>query len=260
MAPVKGFALVTGASSGIGAVYADRLARRGYDLILVARTASSLSTLADRLRADTGRRVEALPANLVDPAEMERVELRLRNDPEITMLVNNAGVGSAASMLDSDIDALSSMVSLNVEAVMRLSYAAGQSFASRRNGTIINISSIVALQPEMLNSVYGGTKAFVLTFSQALQNELSASGVTVQAVLPGATATKFWDVAGIPLAHLPPDMVTSPEQLVDAALAGLDQGEFVTIPTLANLDQWTAYEAARRAMNFGTNVPASRYL
>lgn len=261
MSNTKGTALITGASSGIGAIYAERLARQGHDLILVARSAPKLTRLAEELRAATGRTVETLVADLVDRADLARVEGRLKSDTAITLLVNNAGVGATAPLLKSDVEAMSAMVSLNVEALMRLSYAAAPGFAARGRGTIVNIASIVAIAPEVLNGVYGGTKAFVLAFSQSLRHELAGSGVTVQVVLPGATATDFWDIAGTPVEHLPRDIVMTADNLVDAALSGLAQGEFVTIPSLAEAGQWDAYEAARQAMigNLSTNQPADRY-
>lgn len=261
MSDIKGTALITGASSGIGAIYAERLARQGYDLILVARNAGRLTGLADELRARTGRAVETIIADLVDRADLARVEARLKSDAAISLLVNNAGVGATAPLLQTDVEAMSAMVSLNVEALMRLSYAAAPGFAARGGGTIVNIASIVAIAPEVLNGVYGGTKAFVLAFSQSLRHELAGSGVRVQVVLPGATATDFWDIAGTPVEHLPPDIVMTADDLVDAALAGLAQGEFVTIPSLAEAGQWDAYEAARQAMigNLSMNKPADRY-
>lgn len=261
MSDNKGFALITGASSGIGAVYADRLARQGFDLILVARNSERLARLAEDLRRETGRAVETLVADLIDREDLARVEARLKNDPKISLLVNNAGVGATAPLLQSDAEAMTAMVSLNVEALMRLSYAAAPGFVSRGEGTIINIASIVAIAPEVLNGVYGGTKAFVLAFSQSLRHELGVSGVRVQVVLPGATATDFWDIAGTPVDHLPQEIVMTVDNLVDAALAGLAQGEFVTIPSLADVGQWDAYEAARQAMigNLSTNQPADRY-
>lgn len=261
MSNTKGTALITGASSGIGAIYADRLARQGYDLILVARNGARLESLAATIRAETGRAVETLVADLLDRSDLGRVEARLKSDDAITLLVNNAGVGATAPLLQSDPEAMTAMVSLNVEALMRLSYAAAPAFADRKQGTIINIASVVAIAPEILNGVYGGTKAFVLAFSQSLRHELVEAGVRVQVVLPGATATDFWDIAGTPVEHLPQEIVISADQLVDAALAGLAQGEFVTIPTLAEIGQWDAYEAARQAMigNLFTNRPADRY-
>lgn len=261
MNSTKGTALVTGASTGIGAIYAERLAHRGYDIILVARSASKLSLVAERLRTQTGRNIEVFAADLSNRAELAQVEARLAGDPAITMLVNNAGVGATAPLLQSDPDAMSAMIALNVEALMRLSYAAAPAFASRGSGTIINIASIVAIAPEVLNGVYGGSKAFVLAFSQSLRHELAASGVTVQVVLPGATATDFWEIAGTPVAHLPEQIVMRADALVDAALVGLDQGEFVTIPALADVGQWDAFEAARLAMSdkLSNQQPASRY-
>jgi short-subunit dehydrogenase len=132
---------------------------------------------------------------------------------------------------------------------------------ARGGGTIINIASIVAISPETLNGVYGGSKAFVLAFSQSLQHELVDKGVRVQAVLPGATATEFWDIAGLPVSNLPAEIVMSAQDVVDAALAGLDQGETVTIPSLENKAEWDAYDAARREMagRLSRTEPATRY-
>jgi uncharacterized protein len=257
----RGTALITGASSGIGAIYADRLAQRGYDLILVARNQSRLDSLAKRLQAETGRSVETIAADLNDKAELARIETALRNNANITLLVNNAGVGAAAPLLNSEVDKMDEMIRLNVSALTRLTYAAVPGFVARGGGTIINIASIVAISPETLNGVYGGSKAFVLAFSQSLQHELAEKGVRVQAVLPGATATEFWDIAGLPVHNLPTAIVMSAENLVDAALAGLDQGETVTIPSLPDKAEWDAFDAARRAMSgkLSSSVPASRY-
>ena len=146
----NGTALVTGASSGIGAIYADRLARRGYDLILVARNRGRLDAVAKRLADDTGRKVEAVAADLGDTADLGRIEALLRNDAGITMLVNNAGVGATAPLLDSDVGKMSQMIALNVDVLTRLSHAVAPGFVARGNGTIINIASIVAVRPEIL--------------------------------------------------------------------------------------------------------------
>jgi short-subunit dehydrogenase len=257
----QGTALITGASSGIGAIYADRLARRGYDLILVARNQSRLEELAARLRDETGRSIEILPADLNNDADLRRVETVLRTNSTISMLVNNAGLGGAAPLLASDVDAMDRMIRLNVLALTRLTYAAAPALVARGGGTIINIASIVAISPETLNGVYGGSKAFVLAFSQSLQHELAEKGVRVQAVLPGAIATEFWDVAGLPVDNLPAEIVMAAPDLVDAALAGLDQGETVTIPSLEDKSEWDAYDAARRAMagKLSRTKPATRY-
>ncbi|MBN3723355.1 SDR family NAD(P)-dependent oxidoreductase [Burkholderia sp. Ac-20379] len=256
-----GTALITGASSGIGAVYADRLARRGYDLILVARNRDRLNALAKRITDDTRRNVEVLVADLGDRADVQRVEATLRDDASITLLVNNAGVGTHSPLLESRVEAMTAMIELNVTALTRLTYAAAPAFVSRGKGAIVNISSIVSIAPELLNGVYGGSKAFVLAFSQSLHHELAAKGVQVQAVLPGATATEFWEIGGLPLEHLPKNIVMTADEMVDAALVGFDRQELVTIPSLHPVEAWQAYDAARQAMapHLSNNVPAPRY-
>ncbi|SFV14435.1 SDR family NAD(P)-dependent oxidoreductase [Pseudoduganella namucuonensis] len=256
-----GTALITGASSGIGAVYADRLARRGYDLILVARDAAKLDAVATRLHAATGRQVRTVAADLTVTADLRRVERLLQDDAAVSMLVNNAGLGASAKLLDSDPDTLDALIGINVTALTRLARAAAPGMAARGKGTIVNIASIVALAPEMLNGVYGGTKAYVLAFSQSMHHELADKGVRVQAVLPGATGTPFWDRAGLPVSYLPEAIVMTPENLVDAALAGLDMGEVVTLPSLPDAGEWERLNAARLAMgpNLSHTAPAARY-
>lgn len=257
----KGTALVTGASSGIGAIYAHRLAKRGYDLILVARNAERLSDLATKLTRETGRTVETIAADLGNTADLARIEAVLKSDRSITLLVNNAGVGGTAPLLSADVDKMQAMVDLNVTALMRLTYAAVPGFVARGNGAIINIASIVAIAPEVLNGVYGASKAFVLAFSQSLKHELADKNIRVQAVLPGATATEFWGIAGTPVEHLPTEIVMQAEDMVDAALAGFDQGEFATIPALEDVGLLKAYEDARQVLmpNLSRAVPAARY-
>jgi uncharacterized protein len=257
----KGTALVTGASRGIGAVYADRLARRGYDLILVGRGESPLKALAANLASASGRQVTAIVADLNNKIDLAKVEARLKEDSSITMLVNNAGAASVTPLLNSDIEKMGEIIDLNVTALTRLTYAAAPAFVKGGKGTIVNISSVVGISPETLNGVYGATKAYVLALSHSLQHELCEKGIRVQAVLPGATATDMWEIAGLPWQKLPPSIVMSVEDMVDAALIGLDQGELVTIPGLHDGDEWTRFEAARRTISqhFGNSVPASRY-
>ncbi len=257
----KGTALITGASGGIGAIYADRLARRGYDLILVARNKNRLAVLAQRLKDETGRSVETIAADLNDKADLARIETTLRGNASITLLVNNAGVGATALLLDSDVEKMDQMIRLNVGALTRLTYAAAPGFVARGGGIIVNIASSVAISPETLNGVYGGSKTFVLALSQSLNHELAGKGVRVQAVLPGVTATTFWDIAGLPVRNLPTEILMSAEDTVDAALAGLDQGEIVTIPSLPDNAEWDRFDAARRAMSarVSSSVPARRY-
>jgi uncharacterized protein len=257
----KGTALVTGASRGIGAVYADRLAKRGYDLILVARSEAPLKALTASLASASGRHITPIVADLNNKIDLAKVETKLREDLSITMLVNNAGTASVAPLLNADIEKMEEIIALNSIALTRLTYAAAPAFVKRGTGTIINIASVVGISPETLNGVYGATKAYVLAFSHSLQHELADKGIRVQAVLPGATATDMWEIAGMPWQKLPPSIVMSVEEMVDAALVGLDQGELVTIPSLHDGDEWTRFEAARRAISqrFGNSVPASRY-
>jgi len=255
-----GTALVTGASRGIGAVYAHRLAKRGYDLILVARDAARLTALASRLARETGRVVTPLQADLAAAVDLAQVATTLRDDQTITMLVNHAGFASVAPLVKADVERMAGLITVNVTARTRLTYAAAPAFVARGAGTIINIASVVGIAPESLNGVYGASKAYVLAFSQSLQHELAEKGVRMQVVLPGATATDLWESAGLPYQNLRQAIVMSPEDMVDAALAGLDQGELVTIPSLQDAGDWSRFEAARRALaqRFGNATPAPR--
>lgn len=251
--------LVTGASNGIGAVYADRLARRGHDLVLVARSADKLRALAERLRHDNGVAVEVLAADLGKAADLARVEARLRQDAAITGLVNNAGIAGEGPILTADPAHIDSMIALNVSAVTRLAAAIAPRLAARGAGTIINMTSVTALMPEGFTAVYPATKAFVLAFSEALQAELGPKGVHVQAVLPGITRTAIWEEER--LAQIPAEMVMSVDDMVDAALAGLDLGERITIPSLPDTADLERFLAARGALrpNLSLRKPASRY-
>jgi hypothetical protein len=258
---LKGTVVITGASSGIGAIYADRLARRGHDLILVARNQERLNALAARLTRDTGRNVKVIAADLTNRPELAAVEQVLRSDASITLLVNNAGFGATSALVDSDIDEMERMIHLNVIALVRLTLAVVPAFVERGGGTIIDMASIVGIVPELLNGVYGGTKAFVLAFSLSLHKELAKNNIRIQVVLPGATATDFWAIAGTPVEQLPGQIVMQAADLVDAAIAGLYQGELVTIPSLPDSADWDAYETARQRMlpKLSLNVPAERY-
>lgn len=262
MTNTAGTALVTGASSGIGAVYADRLASRGYDLILVARSGDRLRKQADNIAKRHGIEVRTQVADLTSTADLRIVEGVLASDPSITVLVNNAGFGGASTLAQSNVDDMEQMIAVNVTAVMRLTHAAMPALVARGSGTIINIASIVAVGPEILNGVYGGTKAFVLAFSRSLNKELAETGVKVQVVLPGATGTGFWETMGVPQTNLPSEWIMTPETLVDAALTDLDGGQFVSIPSLHDIEQWNTWDAAREAMltKLSSNTAAPRYL
>jgi short-subunit dehydrogenase len=193
---------------------------------------------------------------------LRRIEQRLATDASISMLVNNAGLGAVKPLIDSSLEELDALVNVNVTALMRLTRAVAPGLAARGEGAIINVSSIVALKPELLNGTYGGSKAFVLALTQSLHHELKDKGIQVQAVLPGVTATPFWDRAGHAVSNLPQDWVMTPEDLVDAALAGFDQGELVTVPSLPDLVDFNRMEEARHALagNLSRNKPGVRYL
>lgn len=250
--------LITGASDGIGAVYAERLARRGHDLVLVARRAEKLAELASRLEAETGIKVDVMAADLAKPEDLARVERRLREDAGIVGLVNNAGIAGEGAILQAKPDYLDGMLDLNVRAVTRLAAAVAPRFAES-GGTIVNVTSVTALMPAAFTSVYPATKAFVLAFTEALHAELGPKGVRVQAVLPGVTRTAIWTDEAI--ANIPPAMVMEAGDMVDAALAGLDQGEVVTIPAMPDMAPYEAYIAARDALRpmLSLKDPAPRY-
>ena len=260
MSSKQGTALITGASGGIGAVYADRFAHRGYDLVLVARDVGRMEALAERLRAETQVDIEILPADLTRDADVARVEARLAA-ADVILLVNNAGRSLTGSILDNGAAELASIVTLNVATPTRLAAAAAQAFAARGKGAIINIASVLALAPEMFDGIYSGTKAFLLNLSQAMSAQLADKGVYTQVVLPGATRTEIWAKGGKDVDAFPPDFVMEVDDLVDAALVGFDRRETVTIPPLPDDAQWTAMQAARLAMapNLSKSRPAPRY-
>jgi short-subunit dehydrogenase len=256
-----GTALITGASTGIGAAYADRLAHRGYDLILVARNIPHLEKLAASLAASTGVNIQVLPADLTDEADLARVERTLRDDPTITLLVNNAGAATLGALASADVERLDRDIQLNIVAPTRLSRAALPGFVSRNRGGLINISSVMSQIVQPGNSVYGATKAYVLHFSEVLALEVAGSAVRVQVVLPGATGTALWNGSGVELKDLPPEIVMNVEEMVDAALAGFDQGEGITIPSLPDVHDWQRFLKAREDLqpNLSRKHSAPRY-
>ena len=238
--------LITGASSGIGAVYADRFAMRGHDLVLVARDNARLEALASQLRDTHGVGVEVLQADLTQASDLAAVEARLRDDARIGILVNNAGAAQSGTFIEQTADSVALLVSLNITALLRLSSAISPRLAQAREGAIINIGSVVGLAPEFNMTVYGATKAFVLFLSQGMSLELSPKGVYVQAVLPAATRTEIWERAGIDINTLSEIMEVG--DLVDAALVGFDRREPVTIPPLADGARWDALQATRQGL------------
>lgn len=262
MTPSQKTAVVTGASSGIGAVYADRLARRGYDLLLVARRGERLRSLAEKLGQAHGIKAETFAADLEKEDDLARLEAVLAGNPAIQILVNNAGIARLSPVAETSVKDSVSQIALNITALTRLTHAVLPAFKERNEGVIINIASALALQALPVSSVYSGTKGFVLNFSRGLQEELANTAIRIQVVLPAATATDLWDSAGVPLAALAPETVMSVEHLVDAALAGFDQGESVTLPSMADIGLWARYDTARSELfaAMQTGIPAPRLL
>ncbi|WP_210259150.1 SDR family oxidoreductase [Agrobacterium sp. a22-2] len=251
--------LITGASTGIGATYADRFARRGHDLVLVARDVARMEAVAGRLRQETGVVIDIIPADLTQAADLARVETRLRDDARIGILVNNAGTAIGGTFVEQSTDDMARLVALNTTALVRLASAIAPRLAKTGEGAIVNIGSVVGLAPEFGMTVYGATKAFVLFLSQGLSLELGPKGVYVQAVLPATTRTEIWEHVGADVNAL--NNVMEVGDLVDAALVGFDRREPVTIPPLPDAGQWDAFETARKTMmaNFGNALPAERY-
>ncbi|WAH66197.1 SDR family NAD(P)-dependent oxidoreductase [Xanthomonas hortorum] len=238
--------LITGASTGIGAVYAERFAQRGHNLVLVARDKPRLDTLAARLRDTHGVNVDVLQADLTQPADLTAVETRLRDDAQIGILINNAGMAQSGGVLQQTAETIERLITLNITALTRLAAAVAPRFAQSGSGAIVNLGSVVGLAPEFGMTVYGATKAFVLFLSQGLHLELGAKGVYVQAVLPAGTRTEIWERAGIDVNTL--NDLMDVNELVDAALVGFDRRELVTIPPLHVAERWDALDGARQGL------------
>ena len=256
----KGTAVVTGASSGIGAVYADRLAGQGYDLVLVARRADRLEELAEKLRHAYGRKVGVISADLADDKDVRRVEQAIAADDSVTLLVNNAGIGGQQVVATADADAAERMIKVNVVALTRLTRAVLPGLVARKRGAIVNIASVLAFDTSF-GGIYSGTKAYVVNFTEALQREVADTGVKVQVVLPGATRTDFWELAGSDIDNLPKEIIMTADDLVDAALVGLAKGETVTVPGLADAAKLDTFLGARQTFygSLHANKPAARY-
>lgn len=215
--------MITGASSGIGAIYADRLARRGYDLILVASDLERLYTLATEITNQTRRCVETLMADLADKADLSRVEAVLRTDASITLLLNNVGHDAPDPAPVSCLAHVDAVIALQVRTPTRLAYAVAPPFLARGVGTIITIAAHVAPGREPLSGLYAACRAFMVALSQSLHQELAHHGVRIQLVLPQTPAP---DGRAMPFADLEGGAATPLDGFVDAALAALDQGRY----------------------------------
>lgn len=255
-----GIAVVTGASSGIGAAYADRLGARGHDLLLVARRKDRLDAAAAQLSARHGVKADTLVADLERPDDLAMLEQRLATAP-VSMLVNNAGAGGLGPTAKSSADAMERLIRLNIVALTRLSHAALTGFRARGAGALINLGSIIAMAPTPGGAVYSGSKAYVLNFTQSLQLEHKDTAIRIQVVMPGPIRTEFFTSQGLSDAVFPDKSFISAEQLVDAALAGLDAGERVTSPTLTQPEVWEEVLAVRKRYMADTTAGqvAARY-
>ncbi len=229
-------ALVTGASSGIGEAFAERLAGERYNLVLVARNRTGLEHVAQRLRRSAKIEIEVLAADLTRPAQLEAVEKRVASNEAIELLVNNAGFGTFGRFAELDPDQEDDLIRLNIVALMRLTRAALPGMVARGHGAIINVSSLASFQPGPYSATYGATKAFVNSFTEAIYEELRGTGVRVQALCPGFTRTQFQERARIDASAVPAFAWMSSEAVVDASLAALRRGELLCVPGLAN---WT---------------------
>ena len=228
MTPTR--ALVTGASSGIGETFARRLAAAGSDLVLVARRADRLHELATDLKAD-GRHIEVLPADLTDPDDLAEVEMRLAAaDQPVDFLVNNAGFGTTGAFVELPLERELEMIELNVVSLVRLTRAAMAAMVPRGVGAIVNVSSLAGFQALPRTATYAATKAFVTSFTEAVAEEVRASGVTIQALCPGFTRTEFHATNNFDMGWIPSMSWQSSEQVVDASLRAIGRGRVVVVP------------------------------
>jgi uncharacterized protein len=254
-------AIVTGSSTGIGAIYARKLAELGYDLIMVARNAERLEANASRIRAATGRAVEVIVTDLATPQAVAKLADVITEDSSVAFLVNNAGVATEGGALQGSLADTERLIAINITAPTLLSIAAAKAFSARGGGTIVNLSSVTAFIPEQFDGVYSGSKNYLINLTVSLAGKTKDKGVRFQAVLPGPTDTEMWARSGVPESVVPRSVIMNPEDLVSAALVGLERGEVVTLPTVADESVWAAYEAARQALgpHLAAGAPAPRY-
>lgn len=257
-----GTAVVTGASSGLGEVFAERLAKRGYDLKLVARRKDRLNAIAEKLESRYGVKVTNLVADLGLETDLEKVAEDLRKDDSITLLINNAGTSTLSSVAATSVEKQKEMVNVNVTALMLLSSAVLPRFITKNEGVLINIASVLGFYTLPISAVYSGTKGFVVQYTKGLQEEVQGTNIHVQLVNPATTATEIWEVGGVPLSALEQSTIMTTEDCVDAILAGLNQGELTTHPSVNDQNLIDNYENARIQLFQGSQSgkPAERYL
>jgi len=232
MTTARPVALVTGASAGIGAAYARRLAAQGYDLLLVARRVGRLEELAAELTSRHRVRAEPLPADLTSDADLKAVEDRIAREEHLEFLLNNAGFGGRGRFYESPVEVQDAMHRLHVLATLRLSHAALRKMTARGKGAVVNVSSVAAFVCRPGNTSYYSTKAWINCFTEGLYLELkrARSPVRVQALCPGYTVREFHDVIGFDRKRVPASLWTPVEQVVDASLEGLKRGKLFVVP------------------------------
>lgn len=254
-------ALITGASSGIGEAFARALASRGYSLTITARRGERLRLLADELRAADGVHVHEIVADLESPDGRSLVARSIERSP-FDLLINNAGFGLYTPVASTTQDALDAMVQVNVLGVLQLTRAALPAMVERKAGAVINVASGLAFDPTADHAVYSGTKAFVVNFTRAVHEEVKASGVRMQALIPGLIKTEFHTRSGTDLERIPADWLMDPAALVEASLRGLELGEVVCVPALENVNDLAAVLQSQSALTGSlvkNGAPAARY-
>ena len=258
---LKGTAVITGASTGIGKVFAERLGKRGYDLILIARRVDRLNLLSAELREQYGVSVQPIPADLANSIQLRDIAEMIAADERVSLLLNNAGTATLGAFVDATAGDISAMIDLNIAALTQLTLAVWPGFKRRNRGSIINIGSVLGLNSLPVSSVYSGTKGYVLNFTRGIQQEVASTNIRVQLVLPAAIATNLWDISGIPLSQLDPATIITAENAVDASLAGFDLGEDLTFPSLNDLELLVNYDSSRASLFAAslTGQPANRY-
>ncbi len=221
-------AAVTGASAGIGAVFARKLAARGYDLLLIARRRDRLEQLA----ADLPVAAEPLQADLAVPEEIERVAQRLAGEPRLALLVNNAGFGTRGRIFEAPFEEQARMHRVHIDATLRLTHAALVGMVQRNQGGIINLASVAAFARSPNNVSYCATKTWIHVFTEGVYLELRGIGskVKVQSLCPGFTRSEFHQVLGVDPAIIPARLWMSADDVVEASLKGLDAGKLFVIP------------------------------
>ena len=257
----QGTAVVTGASSGLGKVYAERLAKRGFNLLLIARRKDRLEAIAADLQTRFPVEIQIMAADLSHPEGVAEASKRIGDDASITMLVNNAGTSTMEPVAQASVETISTVIALNVTALTLLTKAVLPGFIERNAGTIVNIGSVVGFTGYSWVPVYGGTKAYVLNFTQGLKQQLAETKIRLQYVAPAGTVSEIWDVMGVPMSSLGEGALMDTEACVDSALKGLDDGEFITTPSVHDETLVPKFEEASTTLLAASqqSQPAPRY-